>query len=419
MCFSSKSDIFVCNRVPEFPQKSPKLIVDRKVPSHQVKASSLSSDGSPKLKDRRSPRGSQTDPPVNQKKLGPRIAGLESQLEQAQEELKMLKDQLVSAEAAKKEAQRQLENKTTKPKAEIGQAQERKTTKLKKEAQQKLQKKSGKVISPESEKVLKEYSHPSEIEVSKKTDLPVHVDGDVDIDQLETDVFEVQVEKATVEAKPEFSQPTEENELNSKFVCLTAESPVLEPENPRIHELALRNDEIISLKANLELKDKELEVFSQSNENLKVKLSDANAEILSARAKEEEMAWGLKQLAEELETSKGSVAKLTEKLGAAEGAKETLETEMKKLKVQTEQWRKAADAAAAVLAGDVEMNGRRISQRCGSMDTHYYEPAVGRYAGFVGSPGLGGNDSDDGFGNGKRKGSIRMFGDLWKKKGQK
>lgn len=406
-------------RASEVRQKSPKLLTDRKVPSHQVKASSLSSDGSPRLKDRRSPRGSQSDPlPVNQKRLGTRIAGLETQLEQAQEELKMLKDQLASAEAAKKVAQQQLESKTTKPKTEVRREQEKKTVKLKRESQQKPQKKSGKVISPESDKVLKEYSHPSEIQVSKKTERPVH--EDVENDQLETDVFEVEVEKATVEAKPEFSQPTEENELNSKFVCLTTESPVLEPGNLRMNQLALRNDEIILLKANLELKEKEVEVFSQSNENLKAKLNDATTEVLSARAKEEEMTLRLKQLAEELETSKGTVETLSEKLGAAEGAKETLETEMKKLKVQTEQWRKAADAAAAVLAGDVEMNGRRISQRCGSMDTHYYEPAVGGYAGFVGSPGLGGNESDDGFGNGKRKGSsIRMFGDLWKKKGQK
>ncbi|WOH03052.1 hypothetical protein DCAR_0522443 [Daucus carota subsp. sativus] len=409
--------LLILPKASEVPQKSPKLVTDRKVLSHQVKASSLSSDGSPKFRDRRSPRGSQSDP-LNQKKLGTRIAGLQSQLEQAQEELKLLKDQLASAEAAKKEAQQQLENKTTKPKIEVRNEQEKKTAKVRKEAQPKLQKKSGKVISPESEKVLKEYSHPREIQVSKKVDHPVH--EDVGDDQLETDVFEVQVEKATVEAKPEFNHTTEENELNSKSVCLTTESPVLEPENSQIDEVALRNGEIVSLKASLELKEKELEVFCQNNENLKVKLDLASTEVLSVQAKEEEMTLRLKQLTEELETSKGTVAKLTEKLGAAEGAKETLETEMKKLRVQTEQWRKAADAAAAVLAGDAEMNGRRISQRCGSMDTHYYEPAVGGYAGFVGSPGLGGNDSDDGFGNGKRKGSsIRMFGDLWKKKGQK
>ncbi|KAL0328344.1 UNVERIFIED_CONTAM: hypothetical protein Scaly_2267000 [Sesamum calycinum] len=52
------------------------------------------------------------------------------------------------------------------------------------------------------------------------------------------------------------------------------------------------------------------------------------------------------------------------------------------------------------------MNGRRISERCGSMDKHYgnsFEP-IGGYAGYVGSPGLI-DDPDDVFGGGKRKGS--------------
>ena len=63
-----------------------------------------------------------------------------------------------------------------------------------------------------------------------------------------------------------------------------------------------------------------------------------------------------------------------------------------------------------------------MSERCGSMDKQFgsiFGLVVGGYTGFVGSTGLG-DDSDDGFGSGKRNGSgIRMFGDLWKKKGQK
>lgn len=385
---------------------------DRRVPSQPRTSSSDSdplhhrpiTDRSPKLGDRRSPRGSQSDP-VNQKKLGTRIAGLESQLEQAQEELKILKDQLASAEAAKKEAQQELEKKTKKPK---------------KEAKQEVEKKPTKPAIQESEaKLLEKHSHPSETQKSHKTD------EYVDDDQQETDVFEVPVQKETVEAKVEIIQPTEPNELDgTKLVNLTTESPAIpEPEKPIVDELALKNDEINLLKANMEVKEKELEVLSQENETLKVKLNDTTSEISSAQVKEVEMQSRLNQLGEELETSKDNIVQLNQKLGAVEGAKEALEIEMKKLRVQTEQWRKAADAAAAVLAGGVEVNGRRISERCGSMDKHYgsaFEAPAGKYAGFVGSPGLGDNDSDDGFGSGKRKGSgIRMFGDLWKKKSQK
>ncbi|KAK9740112.1 hypothetical protein RND81_03G012300 [Saponaria officinalis] len=93
---------------------------------------------------------------------------------------------------------------------------------------------------------------------------------------------------------------------------------------------------------------------------------------------------------------------------------------MKSMKVQTEQWRKATDAAAAVLAGGVEINGR-MPDMCASMDNHFsgiFKPPIDGYGGYLGSPG-GGEDNDDGFGREKKKSSrIRMFGELWKKKGQ-
>ncbi|XP_017617866.1 interactor of constitutive active ROPs 4-like [Gossypium arboreum] len=95
--------------------------------THQVRLSSYDSKplhhrpitdcSSLKLEDRRSPRGAPQSDPLNQKKLGTCIADLESQLGQAQEELKNLKDHLASVEATKKEAQQELENKTKKPKA--------------------------------------------------------------------------------------------------------------------------------------------------------------------------------------------------------------------------------------------------------------------------------------------------------------
>ncbi|KAJ4950841.1 hypothetical protein NE237_027673 [Protea cynaroides] len=66
------------------------------------------------ISERRSPRGSQPDS-LQQKKLGTRIADLESQLGHTQEELKKLKDQLDSAEAARREAKAELEKKAQKP----------------------------------------------------------------------------------------------------------------------------------------------------------------------------------------------------------------------------------------------------------------------------------------------------------------
>nr|DAD34161.1 TPA_asm: hypothetical protein HUJ06_004801 [Nelumbo nucifera] len=84
--------------------------------------------------------------------------------------------------------------------------------------------------------------------------------------------------------------------------------------------------------------------------------------------------------------------KLTEKEKQLEMAREENELlkkkkHQKKLRVQTEteQWRKAADAATAVLADRMEMNGR-VTERCGSMDKHLnnggLETAGGGYTGF-------------------------------------
>lgn len=334
-------------------------------------------DRSPKLGDRRSPRSVHSEP-LNQKKLGTRIAGLETQLEQAQGELKILKDQLASAEAAKKEVQKELEKRNTKPTV--------------------------------SEPVQDTRSSPSENrdlnnEISQENETP-------DENQKETDVFEVPIEMVNV------SQPCDQDEVNKKQVNILPESP----EKRHVNEaLTLKKEEISSLKAKLEEKEKELEVFGLENEGLKRQLDEANVVITSAKVKEDQMSLKLTLFEEELIKSRTDGHHLKEKLKEVELAKEVLETEMKKLRVQTEQWRKAADAAAAILSGGVEMSeGRRVSERCGSMDKHYGGVFDG-YGGFVGSPGMG-DESDDGFGNGngKRKGSgIRMFGDLWKKKGQK
>ncbi|XP_076906394.1 interactor of constitutive active ROPs 4-like [Bidens hawaiensis] len=303
-------------------------------------------DRSPKLADRRSPRSAHSEP-LNQKKLGTRIAGLETQLEQAQGELKSLKDQLASAEAAKKEAQKELEKRNAKvsvsgPGLGSGQGQEAR-------------------------------SSPSENRGSNEI-------GEGDENLKETDVFEVPVEMVSVES----------------------------PKKPCVEDvIAAKSEEITVLKMAIEKKDRKLGVFSKENESLKRELGEANERVSSLMANEHKSNLRLTRVEEEFEKSKNDGVQLKEKLKEVEAAKEALETEMKRLRVQTEQWRKAADAAAAIISGGVE--------RCGSMDKQYGGGFDG-FGGFPGSPGLG-DEMDDGL---KRKGSgIRMFGDLWKKKGQK
>ena len=378
---------------PSFPTRGSEL-PQRQSPRgpHQHRTSSSDSDPlhhrpiadrSPKLGDRRSPRGTQSEG-LNQKKLGTRIADLESQLGQAQVELKVLKDQLASAEAAKKEAQDELVKKAVQSVVPVV---------------EKLQEKSTSKNAPETNKTE-----------SKSQDIIP------DDNQQETDVFEVPIEKLTIE----FSKPADQSEKETQ-PSEDSNAPAISKPSVDEHELTLKNDEIALLKTGLEEKGKELESMTNEKENLKNQLNEAVSKVSAAQTKEEEMTLQLNQLREELEASKANGDKLDEKLKSMEARKEGLESEMKKLRVQTEQWRKAADAAAAVLAGGVDMSAR-IPERCGSMDKHFggtFETPAGRYNGYVGSPGMA-DVLDDGFGGGKRKGSgIRMFGDLWKKKSQK
>ncbi|CAF2060533.1 unnamed protein product [Brassica napus] len=282
-------------------------------------------DRSPKLgPDRRSPRsGGPHSDPLTQKKLGSRISGLESQLGQAQEELRLLKEQLSKAEAAKKRVQEELHKKRSKK------------------------------------------PNPNALE---RDDIP----GD---GHQETDVFEV------VPAEKAKEVDDEEHQIN-----------VLKA---RLYDLEI---ERVSL--------------SKENESLKDQLKKTDSEMSCAKAKEDEIALKMSQIRAELEESNENTAQLKKKLESVEEGKESLEAEMEKLIVQTEQWKKAADAAAAVLSRGVGMNGG-FSEQCGSMEKHF----AGR---FVGSPGMAADDWDDGSGSGKKKGSgMKMFGDLWRKKGQK
>ena len=282
---------------PSFPTSGSEL-PQRQSPrgAHQHRTSSSDSDPlhhrpiadrSPKLGDRRSPRGTQSEG-LNQKKLGTRIADLESQLGQAQVELKVLKDQLASAEAAKKEAQDELVKKAVQSVVPVV---------------EKLQEKSTSKNAPESNKT----------EIKPQDVIP-------DDDQLETDVFEVPIEKLTIE----FSKPADQSEKETQPFEDTNAAAISKPEKLSVdeHELTLKNDEIALLKTGLEEKGKELESMSNEKENLKNQLNEAVSKVSAAQTKEEGMTLQLNQLREELETSKANADKLDEKLKSVEAEKE-------------------------------------------------------------------------------------------------
>ncbi|KAL7127325.1 hypothetical protein ABFS83_14G247100 [Erythranthe nasuta] len=176
--------------------------------------------------------------------------------------------------------------------------------------------------------------------------------------------------------------------------------------------------EIENLKDSLTEKEREWRNASEERERLVKETSiggDVSDDVVveSARAAEREALMKVGYMTEEVDKSHRRVARVAEQLEAAQAANGEMEAEMRRLKVQSDQWRKAAEAAAAMLSsqGNFNNNGGQIMERSGSMDSH-----------FNGSPRMGkmssspyGDDVDDDLMKKKNANMLRRIGVLWKK----
>ncbi|XP_019191445.1 PREDICTED: interactor of constitutive active ROPs 2, chloroplastic-like [Ipomoea nil] len=183
-------------------------------------------------------------------------------------------------------------------------------------------------------------------------------------------------------------------------------------------ELKKSGSLLADLEANLSAKETELQTITQENETLKSeikkrdeegsKVNEESAALLeTAKAAEREALMKLGYLTEEADKSSRKAARVTEQLDAAQAANSELETELRKLKVQSDQWRKAAEAAAAMLT--TGNNGKFVG-RTGSMDYH----TIG---GKLGSPFS--EDMEDDSPKKKNNGSVLKKIGVLLKKGQK
>lgn len=131
--------------------------------------------------------------------------------------------------------------------------------------------------------------------------------------------------------------------------------------------------ELKGLKTSLFEKEMQLQSITIENEMLKSEiLKKANGDdeaIASARASEREALMKLGYLAEEADKSCRKAERVTEELDAAQTANTEMETELRRLKVQSDQWRKAAEAAAAMLSTTGNNGGKNV-ERTGSVDYH-------------------------------------------------
>jgi chromosome segregation ATPase len=181
-------------------------------------------------------------------------------------------------------------------------------------------------------------------------------------------------------------------------------------------ELKKLNEHVAELRANLMDKETELQNISEENEMLKSeikkremdggKLSDeVVAEVETAKNAEREALMKLGIVMEEADRSNRRTERVTEQLEAAQSANSEMEAELRKIKVQSDQWRKAAEAAAAMLSAG---NNGKFMERTGSLDSNY-NPVVGKLS----SPYS--EEMEDDLLKKKNVNMLKKIGVLWKK----
>ncbi|GMJ03031.1 interactor of constitutively active ROP2, ROP interactive partner 2, ROP interactive partner 3 [Hibiscus trionum] len=199
------------------------------------------------------------------------------------------------------------------------------------------------------------------------------------------------------------SMSAENEELNSKIKKQLSEGKELELAMELKKKLEA---DLVELKAYLTAKEIELQTVTEQNEKLEMdsnKLRDESAVLLkAARAAEKEALIKLGNLTEATEKTNKSAALVTEQLEAAQAANNEMEAELRRIKVQSDQWRKAAEAATAMLS--TGNNGKHLDQII-SFD--------GNRNPISGSPNS--EDMDDDSPKKKNGNMLKKIGVLWKK----
>ncbi|RDX62043.1 Interactor of constitutive active ROPs 3, partial [Mucuna pruriens] len=222
----------------------------------------------------------------------------------------------------------------------------------------------------------------------------------VDIEELKANLMDKETELQGI---------VEENEkLNLQLEkCMSSEREVeLKKEIEKLEEC------VAELKANLMDKETTLQSISEENEMVKLEMSKRFAqggrvreEIEAAKAAEREAVMKLGSVMEDAERSNRKAARVAEQLEASEAANSIIEGELRRLKVQSDQWRKAAEAAAAILSAG---NNGKLTERSMSLDNNYNNSIVNNYSPFC-------EQLDDDFQTKKNVNVLKKFGVLWRK----
>uniref|UniRef100_A0A0E0L4M5 Uncharacterized protein n=1 Tax=Oryza punctata TaxID=4537 RepID=A0A0E0L4M5_ORYPU len=187
-------------------------------------------------------------------------------------------------------------------------------------------------------------------------------------------------------------------ELKAKLIAMDAEVDDLRA------SLATKGMEINELGAKLTAKDADIAAVEADNAELMKMAEEASQAVKETATKARETEHALRE-------SAAREARVAERLRASERAREALEAEMQRGRAQSEQWRKAAEEAAAVLAGVEHSAGARAVD----VEWRRHSSAAG-----VGERMAKDAGEHHGSGGGKRNGggAMRKLSELWKK-GQK
>ncbi|KAG6504218.1 hypothetical protein ZIOFF_036549 [Zingiber officinale] len=285
----------------------------------------------------------------HERKWGTSVVELETKLSKAQAELKKLKDRLASAEAAEVETEKALAKaKKRLPAASVDAKGAGVTPPLARDSRSgdaRQNDKGHSVTSPATMDVFEV--------VVPVGPLPVvdEVDGEERKEEKEVMEGEGEETKGMIEK-------TEREEASSS-----------------VAEKDEEEKEVRILKSKLLAKEKELAIRLEENMIFKIKAEEQAKKLAeSAQTTQEQLMAQLNSMEEELKQSKTKEQQLNSQLEAAEGENTSLEMELKRTKVQMDQWRKAAEAAAEVLAtgneASAETGDKRLVERCMSMDKH-------------------------------------------------
>lgn len=211
-------------------------------------------------------------------------------------------------------------------------------------------------------------------------------------------------------------------EKESQLLIMSAENKGLDGnkladrEFKLAEELKKMDTDIVEWKEKLVDRETELKTITEENSMLKMEIKEleknkvtdeAVASVETARAAEQEALTKLSYVMEEADKSNRRVARVTEQLDASQAANSELEAELRRLKVQSDQWRKAAETAASILS-TTGNNGKRVGKN-GSLDSSFNSIS----SKTMNSPYL--EDTDDESPKKKNTNMLKKIGVLWRK----